>query len=138
MLCTETILAYPRSDRTNALIVDASTGIYWIEDGMGAILTQIDKDGKFHAISYVWKQLIKNEKNYSPFLLEMDAVVWAMDYYQEHLRGCRFIPYTDQKHLKSLETLHTKIMNILQLTMMYLDFKIWYKKGSKMQANYLS
>ena len=79
-------MAYPRSDRTYALIVDASAGTDTIEGGIGAILTQIDKNGKFHAISYTSKQLIKHSKNYSPFLLEMDAVVWAMEYYQEHLR----------------------------------------------------
>jgi hypothetical protein len=45
---------------------------------MGAILTQIDRNGKFHEISFVSKQLVKHEKNYSPFLLEMDAGVWAI------------------------------------------------------------
>ncbi len=84
-----------------------------IEGGMGAILCQIDKNGKFHAISYASKQLIKHEKNYSPFLLEMDAVVWAMEYYQEHLRGRRFILYTDHKPLETLGTLNTKTMNRL-------------------------
>jgi hypothetical protein len=90
MLCSEPVMAYPRSDRTYALIVDASTGTDQIEGGMGAILCQIGK-WKISTISYVSKQLIKHEKNYSPFLLEMDAVVWAVEYYQEHLRGRRFI-----------------------------------------------
>ena len=120
MLCSEPVMAYPRSDRTYALIVDASTGTDTIEGGMGAILCQIDKSGKFHAISYASKQLIKHEKNYSPFLLEMDAVVWAMEYYQEHLRGRRFILYTDHKPLETFGTLHTKTMNRLQLVMMNL------------------
>jgi hypothetical protein len=71
-------MAYPRSDITYAIIVDASTGAETIEGGMGAILCQIDKTRKFHAVSYASKQLIKHEKNYSPFLLKMDAVVWAM------------------------------------------------------------
>jgi hypothetical protein len=31
-----------------------------------------------------------------------------MEYYQEHLRGRRFILYTDHKPLESLGTLHTK------------------------------
>jgi hypothetical protein len=53
-------MAYPRADRTYALIVDASTGTNTIEGGMGAILCQIDKNGKFHAISYASKQLIKH------------------------------------------------------------------------------
>jgi hypothetical protein len=118
--------------------VDASTGTDRIEGGIGAILCQIDKSGKFHAISYASKQLIKPEKNYSPFLLEMDAVVWAMEYYQEHLRGRRFILYTDHKPLETLGTLHTKTMNRLQLAMIDFDFEIRYKKGSEMPADFLS
>jgi hypothetical protein len=135
MLCTEPIMAYPRSGRPYALIVDPSSGTDSIEGGMGAILTQFDKKGKFHAISYASKQLIKHEKNYSLFLLKMDAVVWAMEYYQEHLRGRRFILYTDPKPLESLGTLHTKMMNRLQLAMMDFDFEIRYKKGSEMPAH---
>jgi hypothetical protein len=105
---------------------------------MGAILTQIDKDCKVHAISYVSKQLIKHGKNYSPFLLEMDAVVWAIEYYQEHLQGCRFLLYTNHKPLESLGTMHTKTMNRLQLAMMDFDLEIRYKRGSEMPADYLS
>jgi hypothetical protein len=131
-------MAYPRSDRMYPLIVDASTGTNLIKGGMGAILTQIDKKGKFHAISYASKQLIKHEKNYSSFLLEMDAVVWAMEYYQEHLRGRRFVLYTYHKPFKSLGTLHTQMMNRLQLAMMDIDFEIRYKKGSEMPADFLS
>jgi hypothetical protein len=55
-------MAYPRSDRTNSLIVDALTGTESVEGGMGALLTQIEKDGQFHVISYASKQLIKHEK----------------------------------------------------------------------------
>jgi hypothetical protein len=88
-------MTYSRLDRTYALIVDASTGTDSVEGGIGAILTQIHKEGKFHAISYASKQFIKHEKYYSPCLLEMHAVVWAMEYYQEHLRRRRFILYTD-------------------------------------------
>jgi hypothetical protein len=54
-------MAYPRSDRTYALIVDASTGRDQVEGGMGAIICQIDKNGRFHPISYASKQLIKHE-----------------------------------------------------------------------------
>jgi hypothetical protein len=42
--------------------VDASTGSNSVEGGIGAILTQIDKQGKFHAISYASKQLIKMKR----------------------------------------------------------------------------
>ncbi len=118
--------------------MDASTGTDTIEGGMGAILCQIDKSGKFHAISYASKQLIKHKKNCSPFLLEMDAVVWAIEYYQEHLRGRRFILYPNHKPLETLGTLHTKTVNRLQLAMMNFDFEIRYKKGSEMPTDFLS
>jgi hypothetical protein len=68
----------------------------------------------------------------------MDAVVWAMEYYQEHLRGRRFILYTDHKPLETLGTLHTKTMNRLQIAMMDFDFQIRYKKGSEMPTDFLS
>jgi hypothetical protein len=47
MLCSEPIMAHPRSGRTYFLIVDASTGIETVEERMGLILIQIDKDGKY-------------------------------------------------------------------------------------------
>ena len=140
ILCPEPVMAYPINGRTCALIVDASTGTSEIE-GMckgGAILTQIDKTGVFHALFYASKQLIKHENNYSPSLLEMDAVVWAMEYYQEHLRGRHFIVYTDHKSLESMGTLHTKTLNRLTLAMLDFDFEIRYKKGSEMPADFLS
>jgi hypothetical protein len=68
----------------------------------------------------------------------MDAVVWAMEYYQEHLRGRRFILYSDHKPLETMGMLHTKTMNRLQLAMMDFDFEIRYKKGSEMPADFLS
>jgi hypothetical protein len=71
-------------------------------------------------------------------LLEMDAVVWAMEYHQEHLRGWQFILYTNHKPLELLGTLHTKTMNRLQLAMLDFDFEIRCKKGSEIPADYLS
>jgi hypothetical protein len=59
--------------------------------GLGAILTQVDKDGKFYAISFASSQLKDHEKNYSPFLLEAAAAVWGMDHFNEYLKGKKFI-----------------------------------------------
>jgi hypothetical protein len=68
----------------------------------------------------------------------MDAAVWAMEYFQEHLRGRRFILYTDHKPLEILGTLHMKTMNRLQLAMMDFDFEIRYKNGSERPVDFLS
>ncbi len=67
---------------------------------MGAILTQIDKEGNHFAISFASRQLKDHEKNYSPFLLEAAAAVWGMDIFNEYLRGKRFILFTDHKPLE--------------------------------------
>ena len=138
LLITEPIMAYPRQDRTYAVFVDASTGTPTTDGGMGAILAQIDSQGNYHAISYASKQLIKHQKNYSPYLLELDATVWAMEYWQEYLRGKRFVLYSDHRPLESLGTLHTKTMNRLALALMDFDFEIRYCKGEEMPADFLS
>ncbi len=63
--------------------------------GLGAILTQVDKDGKFYAISFASRQLKDHEKNYSPFLLEAAAAVWGMDHFSEYLKGKKTLKIDD-------------------------------------------
>ncbi len=86
-LISEPVMAFPRIDRQYALITDAATGTAETPKGLGAILTQVDKDGKFYAISFAFPQLKDQEKNYSPFLLEAAAAVWGMDHFNEYLKG---------------------------------------------------
>src|SRR5574343_611186 len=112
ILCSEPVVAYPRSDRKYALITDASCGVIGDEKqpgGLGAILAQIDKNGKFYVIAYASRKLSKHEQNYTSFLLEMQAAVWAMDHFDINLRGKHFLLYTDHKPLEKLGKVHTKI-----------------------------
>jgi hypothetical protein len=51
-LISEPVMAFPRLDRQYALITDAAMGTVDTPGGLGAILTQVDKDGKFYAISF--------------------------------------------------------------------------------------
>jgi hypothetical protein len=94
------VMAFPKSDRQYALITDAATGTADTPGGLGAILTHGDKEGNFHAISFASRQLKDHEMNYSPFLLEAAAAVWGMDFFNEYLKGKRFILYTDHKPLE--------------------------------------
>ena len=59
-------------------------------------------------------------------------------YYKEHLRGRRFIVYTNHKPFESMGTLHTKTLNRLTLAVLDFDFEIRYKKGTEMPADFLS
>jgi hypothetical protein len=51
-LISEPVMAFPRLDHQYALITDAATGTANMPGGLGAILTQVNKDGKFFAISF--------------------------------------------------------------------------------------
>ena len=90
-LCSDPIVAYPQADHLYALIIDASTGTASTPGGMGFILAQTDEQNKFHVISYGSRQLTDAEKNYSPFLLEMQAAVEGMKHYDNYLRGRKFV-----------------------------------------------
>jgi hypothetical protein len=137
-LISEPVMAFPRTDQQYALITDAATGTPETPGGLGAMLSQVDKDGKFYAISFASRQLKDHEKNYSPFLLEAAAAVWWMDHFNEYLKGKKFILYTDHKPLEKLGHLHSKTMNRFQTALLEHDFIIQYKKGSDMPADYLS
>ena len=74
----------PDAGKQYALIVDASTGGQDFEGGLDAIPTQIDANNRFAVIAYASRLLYKDEKQFSPFLLEMRAMVWATHYFQNH------------------------------------------------------
>ena len=131
-------MAYPRPDRLYALIVDASTGTATIPGKIGFILAQTDENQKFHVISYGSRQLVDAEKKYSPYLLEMQAAVEGMKHYDNNLRWCKFVLYTDHRPLEKLGHLHTKLLNRLQQAMLDYDFTIQYKKGINMPDDFLS
>ena len=138
ILCSEPVMSYPRRDRQYCLITDASVGDEKHPGGLGAILTQLDENQEHKVIAYASRKLQKHEKNYTPFLLEMQASIWGMEHFFAYLKGRHFILFTDHKPLEKLGTVHTKTLNRLQEMMNSYDFTIQYKKGSEMPADFLS
>jgi hypothetical protein len=69
------IVDHPRKFRLYTLTVDASTGISKNNSGLGALLCQTDKNGEEQAILYVSRQLLTHKKNYTLFLVKMQAMV---------------------------------------------------------------
>jgi hypothetical protein len=136
-LVSDPVMAFPRADRQYALITDAAMYTADSAGGLGAILTQIDKNGSHFAISFASRQLKDHEKNYSPFLLEAAAAVWGMEVFNEYLRGKQFILFTDHKPLELLGHLHTKMLNRLQAALLEHDFVVQYKRDTTMPADYL-
>ncbi len=134
---SEPIVDYPWKNRPSSLIVDAATGNNINNGGLGAIWTQTDEKGKEGVIAYASRALVNQEKNNTPFLLEMLAASWAMDYFDTYLKGRKFKLFTDHKPLEKLSTIHSKTFYRLREQMNIFDFTIHSKKGSEMPADFL-
>ena len=59
-LTSNPVVAFPRSDRQFALIVDVSIGTASVEGSKGAILAQVDKQGTFQVVSDGSCQLVQH------------------------------------------------------------------------------
>ena len=92
---------------------------------------QIDADGVPRAIGFASRGLSKHEKNYTAFLLEMQAACFGINHFGVYLRGRHFYLYTDHRPLEKLSTVHTRTLNRLQQLMMEYNFTIKYKPGKE-------
>ena len=90
-IASRLVMAYPVEKGRYMLMVDSARGDDKNAAGMGAVLLQIQTDGVTKKpIGYASRQLLKYEHNYPPFLLEMGAACFSMDYFHHYLVGRRF------------------------------------------------
>ncbi len=136
-LSSEPIVANPRKNLPYSLIVDAATGNDKNEGGLGAVC-QTDQKGVNKVIAYASRQLLKHEKNYIPFQIEMLAIVWAIELFDTYLRGRTFVVCSDHKPLEAHTKRHEKTLSRLQEAYSRWNFNIVHKKGSEMPSDYLS
>jgi hypothetical protein len=78
--------------------------IDWSALGIGAILGQLDEEGKEHVIVYASRNNNKAESNYSSYEGDCLAVVWAVIHFRPYLYGTNFTLYTDHQPIKWLMT----------------------------------
>ena len=99
LLITSPILAYPNFQRDFVLETDAS------HQGLGAVLSQVQSDGRSHPIAYASRGLTPAEKNYGITDLETLAVVWSISHFHYYLYGHKVTVYSDHSAVKAvLET----------------------------------
>ena len=96
------------------------------------------KKEKKHAIAYASKQLAKHERNYTPFLAEIAAMIRAMDHFNTYLRAHHFTVYPDHEPLETAGRKHEQTLSRIREALGQWDFEIKYKKGSEMPADFLS
>ena len=91
---TAPVLAFADFEQPFLLETDASG------DGLGAVLSQKQEDGKFHPVAYASRGLKSSEKNYHSSKLEFLALKWAVtDQFKEYLQYKPFTVKTDNNPL---------------------------------------
>jgi hypothetical protein len=63
----------------------------WSAVRLGAVLVQIDSDGKEFVIAYASRSNNRTERNYSSYYGECLAAVWVVSYFRIYLFGCPFV-----------------------------------------------
>ena len=100
--------------------------------GLGAVLSQQQRDGSKSVVAYASRSLRpaeKNDKNYSAFKLELLGVRWAVcQAFRDYLFGNKCIILTDHNPLKYLDTANlsaAEMQWVQQLSAF--DFKLEYR-----------
>ena len=104
--------------------------------GFGAVLEQLDGEGRRHLIAYASRQTNNAEQKFAPTQLEVAALVYAVEHFEVYLLGQPFTVYTDHQPLVSAFIVHLKGQTRGLLTRWYLrlarflpNMKIEYKLG---------
>ena len=92
---------------------------------------QEDEKGVKHTIAFASRSLKKHEKNYSAFLLELQAAVYATEYFSHYLAGRSFVLYTDHAPLTKLSTQHTKTLHRLHALLNEHHFQMEHIPGKQ-------
>ena len=90
------VLAYPDFEKDFSLETNASIC------GLGAVLSQVQPDGRLHPIAYASCALSPSEKNYGITDLETLAVVWAVSHFHYYHYGRCVTIYTDHSAVKAV------------------------------------
>ncbi|XP_026319241.1 uncharacterized protein LOC113229771 [Hyposmocoma kahamanoa] len=141
ILSSENVLTHYDPDAKLILTVDASP------TGLGAVLSQIGKDGHERPVCYASRTLNSAEKNYSQIQREATAIIFGVRRFHQYLygRASPFVLRTDHKPLLTIFGPHRGIpevsANRLQRYAIFLaayNYTIEYIRSSDNSADFLS
>ena len=127
IVCRNTVLAYP--SRNAKLIVDTDAS----DEGLGAVVSQIDSDGVERPLAFASRTLSESEKKWTVMERECLAIFWAVtDQFHCYVYGTTFTVRTDNRPLKWLQTLRKPTPRIARwiLKLQEYDYEIVHRPGS--------
>lgn len=135
LLCTQPVLEIYDKDLPINIYTDASL------EGVGAILKQIQPDGKEKPVAYFSKKLNGPQKKKKAIYLECLAIAEAVRYWQYWLIGKSFTVYSDHKPLENMNLKARTDEELGDMTyyLSQYDFTIKYAPGKQnLEADCLS
>ena len=128
-LTSAPVLAFPDYSRPFTLDTDASG------TGLGAVLSQVDEDGKERVIAYASRTMSKAERRYCVTRKELLAVVFFIHHFRPYLIGKKFTLRTDHGCLRWLSNFkhpEGQMARWLERLQEY-DFDIVHRRGRQHQ-----
>ena len=129
LLSTSPILSFPDFSLPFILDTDAC------QCGIGAVLSQIHKDGTERVVAFASRAMSKSERKYSVTQQELLAAVTFINYFRQFLLGKHFVLRTDHGSLQWLHSLKEpegQLARWLERLQEY-NFNIQHRKGSHHQ-----
>ena len=123
------VLAFPDFSKPFVVDTDASTS------GVGAVLSQLDSEGRERPVAFISRALSTPERNYSVTRLELLAVVWALRYFKPYLLSQRFVLRSDHGSLRWLLNFKDPSGQMARWldTLAEFDFSIVHRPGARHQ-----
>lgn len=134
LLCSQPILAIFDENLPINIYTDASL------QGVGAVLKQVQPDGKEKPVAYFSKKLDDTRKKKKAIYLECWAIKEAVRYWQYWLLNKPFAVFSDHKPLENMNIKSRTDEDLGDLTyyLSQYDFKIKYAPGKKKPRSGLS
>lgn len=124
-LLSEPVLVPPNPSKPYIVQTDAST------TALGAILCQLDDDGKEHVVEYASRKLLPREQKYSTVELELLCLVWALKKWEHFVYNTIIQVQTDHSPLTWLNSLTVQNSRLTRysLYLQRFNLNITHKKG---------
>jgi RNase H-like domain found in reverse transcriptase/Reverse transcriptase (RNA-dependent DNA polymerase)/Integrase zinc binding domain/Chromo (CHRromatin Organisation MOdifier) domain/Integrase core domain/Retroviral aspartyl protease len=124
------ILVTPDPERPKKIEADSSNY------AVGAVLSQLEDDGRWHPVAFISSSLQPAERNYEIYDKEMLAIIRAFEHWRQLLLGNPHVieVYTDHKNLEYYRHPHKLSRRQARWAskLTEYDFKLYHKPGTSM------